>query len=197
MDQPQHGWPQVAHYIHTLHPLKLSLAASGGIGPPEQLYRGVFTLWLWKCTSFQSQPQVPRVGRASPAPFPVSGGNVWGYKAFFPGLSLISLFPMACCCSSSQLHCSSSFLDLPGADVQGCAADRQSIWEWDRGTALGGKEQKVTGSPCAVSVSAHDLSSLKKKLLIKCRLPPEPAWTFLKDSPSYETFPVRIWMAKS
>lgn len=82
MDQPCRGHPQAAHYIYTLHPLKLSLASSGGIGPPEQLCRGMFTLRLWKCTSFQSQSQVPRVGKPPPALFPVSGGNVWGgYKA--------------------------------------------------------------------------------------------------------------------
>lgn len=43
-DQPRRGHPQAGHYIYTLHPLKLGLASSGGIGPPEQLCRGMFTL---------------------------------------------------------------------------------------------------------------------------------------------------------
>lgn len=86
----------------------------------------------------------------------------------FPSLiSDLSISHGLLLCSGSQLHHSSSFLDLPGADVQGSAADRQTehlgTGQGDApGTALGGKEQKVTGSPRAVSVSAHDLSSLKK-----------------------------------
>lgn len=49
---------------------------------------------------------------------------------------------------------------------------------------------------CRISFSTWP-EQLEKKLLIKCRLPPEPARTFLKNSPSYETFPVHFGMAKS
>lgn len=56
----------------------------------------------------------------------------------FPSLiSDLSISHGLLLCSSSLLHHSSSFLDLPGTDVQGSAADRQSIWEWDRGMHQG------------------------------------------------------------
>lgn len=164
MDQLHCGHPQAAHYIYTLHPLKLGLASSGGIGPP------LFTLWPWKCTSFQGQSQVPRVGKPSPALFPVSGGNVWGgYKAA-ECFSLAYLWSLHFPWPAAVLQLTAPpFQLLPGSAWNRCSGlccrqtEHLGMGQGDApGTALGGKEQKVTGSPRAVSVSAHDLSSLKK-----------------------------------
>lgn len=134
------------------------------------LLRGKLTLWIWIWVSFQRQSQVLRVRKAHPHIFPVSGGNVqWGYKVaehFSLLISDLSISHGLLLCCDTELHCSVSFPALHGADVQTSAADRAEHLgtgqEYIQLTPLGGKEQKVTGSHCEVSVSTYDLTSLKK-----------------------------------
>lgn len=137
MDQAHHGQPQAAQCIYTLHPLKLRIFR-GDWATRAALQKSVHTVTVE--VHILPEPVSSSQGRKS---IPCSIPSLWRERVMrlqsvFPSLiSDLSISHGLLLCSGSQLHHSSSFLELPGADdVQGCA-DRQSIWERDRETHQG------------------------------------------------------------
>lgn len=186
-------------YIYTLHPSKFSLASSAGIGPPEQLCSEVFMLWLWKCTSFQSSQ-----GRKSiPCPIP----SLWrecvrswqSCRAFFPGLSLISPFPMACCCAPapSSTTAASSCLCLEQMFRLCCRqTEHLGTGQGDTRDSPGREGAEGHRKPlCSISFSIWP-EQLEKKAFNKMQASPRACTNFSQEFTQLWNFPSAYWDGK-